>query len=191
MAAIGDVKHAWWFLSLARSSYCAITLLIRIDLQDDLSLSLGCMVWGFYSCWCLLACFLLAKSSYEDFTEHFSVSLRRKTSPNLLSVLLSRRIWWWGFHYYYFLVYARIWMLARFYSRLCKSKLYLGLVLAVMSSCGDVDDAFWLSLINGSCACHAPPSGLPCTSLCLASHLACPSSPRCLACSLLLLILFK
>jgi hypothetical protein len=40
----------------------------------------------------LVDLFPLVKSSYEDYTEHFSVSLRRKTSPNLLSVMLSRRI---------------------------------------------------------------------------------------------------
>jgi hypothetical protein len=38
-------------------------------------------------------------------------------------------------------VYARTWMLAMFYSWICKSYLYLGLVLAFMSGCGDVDDA--------------------------------------------------
>jgi hypothetical protein len=42
----------------------------------------------------LVDLFPLAKSSYENYTENFSVSLRRKTSPNLLSVMLGRRIWW-------------------------------------------------------------------------------------------------
>ena len=98
MAAVSNTRHDWWFLFLARSSYGAISLLIRTDLPDDLSLSLGCMVWGFYSCWCLLICFPLIKSSYEDYTEHFSVGLRRKPPQNLLSVILSRRVWWWVFH---------------------------------------------------------------------------------------------
>jgi hypothetical protein len=40
-----------------------------------------------------------------------------------------------------YLVYARTWMLAMFHSWICKSYLYLGLVLAFMSGCGDVDDA--------------------------------------------------
>jgi hypothetical protein len=106
---------------LARSSYGAISLLIRTDLPDDLSLSLGCMVWGFYSYWCLLACLLLTKSSYEDFTEHFSVSLRRKISPILLSVLLSRRFWCWGFTAVIFLFMQESWMLAKFHSMLFKS----------------------------------------------------------------------
>jgi hypothetical protein len=56
-------------------------LLIRTDSHGDLSLGLWCMVWGLCSWWCLIICFLLAKSSNEDCTEHFSVSLRRKTSP--------------------------------------------------------------------------------------------------------------
>jgi hypothetical protein len=37
MAAVSDAKHAWWFLSVARSSYWAINLLIRTDPHDDLS----------------------------------------------------------------------------------------------------------------------------------------------------------
>jgi hypothetical protein len=140
MAAISDTRHDWWFLSLARSSFCAITLLIRTDLHDDLSLSLGCMVWGFYSYWCLLACLLLTKSSYEDFTEHFSVSLRRKISPNLLSVLLSRRFWCWGFHCCYFFVYARI-------LNACKVSFYAIQVLVIpwaCTGCGAIAMVLWV-----------------------------------------------
>jgi hypothetical protein len=40
-----------------------------------------------------------------------------------------------------YLVYARSWMLAMFCSWICKYYLYLGLVLAFMSGCGDVDYA--------------------------------------------------
>jgi hypothetical protein len=88
-----------------------------------------------------LICFLLIKSSYEDYTEHFSVGLKRKPPQNLLSVILSRRF---GDEYFLvavYLVYARTWMLAMFHSWICKSYLYLGLVLAFMSGYGDVDDA--------------------------------------------------
>jgi hypothetical protein len=173
MAAVSDTKHDWWFLSLARSSYCAITLLIRTDLHDDLGLSLGCMVWGFYSCWCLLACLLLTKSSYEDFTEHFSVSLRRKISPNLLSVLLSRRFWCWGFHCCSFLVYARI-------LNACKVSLYAIQVLVIPWACTGCDELLWwcwwcswlkldhwLLVLFLSVACPAPPCAWPPTWLAL------------------------
>jgi hypothetical protein len=74
-----------------------LNYLIRTDPHDDLSLSLWWMVWGFYSWWCMLICFPLIKPSYEDYTEHFSVGLRRKPLQNLLSVILSRRVWWWVF----------------------------------------------------------------------------------------------
>jgi hypothetical protein len=62
-------------------------------------------------------------------------------------------------------------MLARFYS--CYSSPSYTLVLYWLWWVAVVMlmMPFWLSLINDSYACPAPPSGLPCTSLCLASTL--------------------
>jgi hypothetical protein len=127
------------------------------------------MVWGTYYWWCINNCVPLTKASYDDYTEHFSVSLRKLHPLILLGVAPGRRVWWCGF-------------LSCCWSCLCKN----------LDSCHDLvhDMQFlkytlilcwliwvagcecwwcsWLSLIKCSWyLLFSSPGGLPCTSLVL------------------------
>jgi hypothetical protein len=139
-----------------------------------------------YLWWCANTWVSFSESSYEDYTEHLSVGLRRYNPQNLLSSILGRRVWWCGvFILLLTLFMQESWCLPWFDQWYAISKCTLVLCWLLWVAGGDVLAWAWSSA-PGTCSappqvtcpappwCLAPPPCLPCTSLVLGLLLAAP-----------------
>jgi hypothetical protein len=144
-----------------------------------------------YFWWCIDNYVFLTKASYDDYIEHFSVSLRNYT-PKPPKYWLGRRVWWCGVLILLLVLFMQEpGLLPRFGSWYAISKVYLDPLLASMSS--------WLwvlvmLLLELDQVLQVLALLLPrwlALHLLGAWHLllACPAPPWCLACFLLWLVL--
>jgi hypothetical protein len=146
------------------------------------------MVWGTYYWWCKNNCVSLTEASYDDYTEHFSICLRKLHPLILLGVALGRRVWWCGVFILLLVLFMQeSWFLPWFGSWHAISEVYLDPVLASMGSWLWVLVMLLLELDQVLLVLALLLPRWLALHLLGAWHLllACPAPPWCLACSLL------